>query len=77
MGSTQFSWGPAREGHTVNRRNTVNRKYLMQDVDGTLQRFGLDHIDLAYGHRAAWLIADKLTPEVMGRIEALTEPLAQ
>jgi voltage-dependent potassium channel beta subunit len=49
--STKFYWGLAREGNTVNRRNTLNRKYLMQAIDGSLQRFGLDHIDLVYCHR--------------------------
>ncbi|MBL0090576.1 MAG: aldo/keto reductase [Ideonella sp.] len=49
--STKFYWGLAREGNTVNQRNTLNRKYLMQAIDGSLQRFGLDHVDLVYCHR--------------------------
>jgi len=49
--STKFYWGLAREGNTVNRRNTLNRKYLMQAIDGSLRRFGLEHIDLVYCHR--------------------------
>ena len=49
--STKFYWGLAREGNTVNRRNTLNRKYLMQAIDGSLKRFGLEHIDLIYCHR--------------------------
>jgi aryl-alcohol dehydrogenase-like predicted oxidoreductase len=31
--------------------NTLNRKYLMQAVDGSLERFGLDFLDLIYCHR--------------------------
>ena len=49
--STKFFWGLAREGNTVNQRNTLNRKYLSQAIDGSLQRFGLDHVDLVYCHR--------------------------
>ena len=37
--STKFYWGLSR---TVNARNTLNRKYLMQAIDGSLERFGLD-----------------------------------
>ena len=49
--STKFFWGLEREGTAVNRRDTLNRKYLMQAIDGSLQRFGLEHIDLVYCHR--------------------------
>lgn len=49
--STKFFWGLDREGAAVNRKDTLNRKYLMQAIDGSLQRFGLDHIDLIYCHR--------------------------
>ena len=49
--STKFFWGLDREGAAVNRKDTLNRKYLMQAIDGSLQRFGLDHIDLVYCHR--------------------------
>jgi voltage-dependent potassium channel beta subunit len=49
--STKFFWG-LPDAVTVNRKNTLNRKYLMQAIDGSLQRFGLDHIDLVYCHRA-------------------------
>ena len=34
-----------------NMRNTLNRKYLMQAMDGSLERFGLDFVDLVYCHR--------------------------
>src|SRR3977135_3453122 len=30
--STKFFWGLGREGNTVNRENTLNRKYLMQAI---------------------------------------------
>ncbi|QSI77807.1 potassium channel beta subunit family protein [Niveibacterium microcysteis] len=46
--STKFYWGLS-EG--PNQRNTLNRKYLRQAIDGSLQRFGLDYVDLAYCHR--------------------------
>ena len=49
--STKFYWGLEREGNTVNRKDTLNRKYLMQAMDGSLQRMGLDFIDLVYCHR--------------------------
>jgi len=49
--STKFFWGLDRDGEAVNRRDTLNRKYLMQAIDGSLRRFGLDHIDLIYCHR--------------------------
>jgi voltage-dependent potassium channel beta subunit len=49
--STKFFWGLDRSGDAVNRKDTLNRKYLMQAIDGSLKRFGLDHIDLVYCHR--------------------------
>jgi voltage-dependent potassium channel beta subunit len=36
----------------VNMRYTLNRKYLMQAIDGSLERMGLDFVDLLYCHRA-------------------------
>ena len=50
--STKFFWGLEREGMAVNRRDTLNRKYLMQAIDGSLKRMQLDFIDLIYCHRA-------------------------
>jgi voltage-dependent potassium channel beta subunit len=50
--STKFFWGLDRSGDAVNRKDTLNRKYLMQAMDGSLKRFGLDHIDLIYCHRS-------------------------
>jgi voltage-dependent potassium channel beta subunit len=49
--SSKYFWGLDRQGEAVNRKDTLNRKYLMQAVDGSLQRFGLEHIDLIYCHR--------------------------
>ncbi len=49
--SSKYFWGLDRSGEGVNRKDTLNRKYLMQAVDGSLKRFGLDHIDLIYCHR--------------------------
>ena len=68
--STKFFWGLAREGNTVNRSDTLNRKYLMQAIDGSLARFGLDFIDLVYCHRpdpatpieeTVWAMSDMIT----------------
>ncbi len=49
--STKFFWGLDRSGDAVNRKDTLNRKYLMQAIDGSLKRFGLEHVDLVYCHR--------------------------
>ena len=49
--STKFYWGLDRQGDAVNRKDTLNRKYLMQAIEGSLRRFGLEHIDLIYCHR--------------------------
>jgi voltage-dependent potassium channel beta subunit len=46
--STKFFWG-INEG--VNRDNTLNRKYLLHAIDGSLKRFGLDYVDLVFCHR--------------------------
>src|SRR6476661_7730283 len=42
--STKFFWGLDREGNPVNRRDTLNRKYLRHAIDGSLQRLGLDYV---------------------------------
>ena len=49
--STKFYWGLSRDEVAINRKNTLNRKYLMQAIDGSLSRMGLDFIDLVYCHR--------------------------
>ena len=46
--STKLFWG-LHEG--PNMRNTLNRKYLSQAIDGSLERFGLDFVDLVFCHR--------------------------
>jgi voltage-dependent potassium channel beta subunit len=52
--STKVFWGLRDE---VNMRNTLNRKYLFQAIDGSLERFGLEFVDLLYCHRP-----DRKTP---------------
>jgi voltage-dependent potassium channel beta subunit len=47
--STKVFWG-LHQG-VVNMKNTLNRKYLMHAVDGSLERFGLDFVDLLFCHR--------------------------
>ena len=47
--STKVYWGI--HGDMINMRQTLNRKYLMQAIDGSLQRLGLDFVDLLYCHR--------------------------
>ncbi len=49
--SSKYFWGLEREGNTINRMDTLNRKYLIQAVDGSLKRMQLDFIDLIYCHR--------------------------
>ena len=49
--SSKYFWGLDRQGDAVNRKDTLNRKYLMQAVDGSLKRLGLEHIDIIYCHR--------------------------
>ncbi len=46
--STKLYWG-INEG--VNMRQTLNRKYLTQAIDASLERFGLDFVDLVFCHR--------------------------
>ena len=46
--STKFYWGIS-EG--PNCKNTLNRKYLLHAIDGSLQRLGLDYVDLVFCHR--------------------------
>ncbi len=65
--STKFFWG-LTDG--PNTRSTLNRKYLLEAVDRSLERFGLDHVDLVYCHRAdpetpiletVWAMSDIVT----------------
>jgi voltage-dependent potassium channel beta subunit len=46
--STKFFWG-IHDG--PNTRTTLNRKYLLDAIDGSLERLGLDFVDLVYCHR--------------------------
>jgi voltage-dependent potassium channel beta subunit len=46
--STKFYWGLSDR---VNLRATLNRKYLLQAIDGSLERLGLEFVDLVYCHR--------------------------
>ncbi|MEM9695062.1 MAG: aldo/keto reductase [Myxococcota bacterium] len=46
--STKFFWG-LDDG--PNLKNTLNRKYLTQAIDGSLGRLGLDFVDLIFCHR--------------------------
>jgi voltage-dependent potassium channel beta subunit len=47
--STKVFWGLHDD---VNMRSTLNRKYLLQSIDGSLERLGLDFVDLLFCHRA-------------------------
>ena len=47
--STKLFWGI----HDVpNMRNTLNRKYLLHAIDGSLERLGVELVDILYCHRA-------------------------
>jgi len=48
--SSKFFWG--MHGNVPNLQLTLNRKYLTQAVDRSLERWGLDFLDLIYCHRA-------------------------
>ena len=47
--STKLYWG-LHDG--PNEKNTLNRKYLLQAIDGALSRLGLEYVDLVFCHRA-------------------------
>ena len=47
--SSKYYWGISGG---VNMSHTLNRKYLIQAVDRSLERFGLDFLDIIYCHRA-------------------------
>jgi len=46
--STKLYWGIH---DAPNMQLTLNRKYLMQGIDGSLERLGLDFVDLLFCHR--------------------------
>ncbi|MFM8426898.1 MAG: potassium channel beta subunit family protein [Chloroflexota bacterium] len=52
--STKFYWG-LEEG--INEKNTLNRKRLIEGINGSLKRLDMDYVDLIYCHRP-----DKTTP---------------
>lgn len=65
--STKFYWGIVDD---VNTKFTLNRKYLSQAIDRSLERLQLDFVDLAYCHRAdpdtpieetVWAMSDMVT----------------
>ena len=47
--STKLFWGLHDK---INEKNTLNRKYLLEAIDGSLTRMDLDYVDLLYCHRA-------------------------
>jgi len=52
--TTKIYWG-LFDG--VNEKNTLNRKRLIEGINGSLERFQLDYVDVLYCHRP-----DKTTP---------------
>ena len=46
--STKIFWGL---NDVVNEKNTLNRKHLIEAINGSLKRFGLEYVDLLYCHR--------------------------
>jgi voltage-dependent potassium channel beta subunit len=52
--STKIYWG-LHDG--VNEKNTLNRKRLVEGINGSLERFQLEYVDILYCHRS-----DKTTP---------------
>ena len=47
--STKLFWGLH---DNVNEKDTLNRKYLLEAIDASLERMDLDYIDLLYCHRS-------------------------
>ena len=66
--STKFYWGLH---DTPNEKWTLNRKYLMQAIEGSLQRLQLDYVDLAFCHRA-----DPNTP-IEETVRAMSDMITQ
>ncbi|WGK68637.1 aldo/keto reductase [Candidatus Haliotispira prima] len=48
--SSKYYFG-IHPGDVVNMKQTLNRKYLIQAVEASLQRYGFDFIDIIYCHR--------------------------
>ena len=47
--TTKVFWGIH---DAPNMRNTLNRKYLLQAIDGSLERLGVEFVDILYCHRS-------------------------
>lgn len=47
--STKLYWGLH---DNPNEKNTLNRKYLLEAIEGSLARLGLDYVDILFCHRA-------------------------
>ena len=65
--TTKLYWGLHDD---VNMRNTLNRKYLTQAIDASLERLGHDFVDVLYCHRSdpetpieetVWAMSDIVT----------------
>jgi voltage-dependent potassium channel beta subunit len=46
--STKIYWGLS---NTINEKNTLNRKHLIEAINGSLKRFDMEYVDLLYCHR--------------------------
>lgn len=46
--STKLFWGITED---PNGKHTLNRKYLLESIQGCLKRLDLEHVDLVYCHR--------------------------
>ena len=66
--STKFFWG-LNDG--PNEKNTLNRKRLLEAIDGSLSRLQLDFVDLVFCHRpdpttpieeTVWAMHDIVSP---------------
>jgi voltage-dependent potassium channel beta subunit len=65
--STKFFWGL---NEAPNQFHTLNRKYLLDAIDGSLKRLQLDYVDLVFCHRpdphtpveeTVWAMSDMIT----------------
>lgn len=63
--STKFYWGLT---DVVNQKNTLNRKFLLEGMNGSLKRFQLDYVDIVFCHRADWDTPIQETVWAMHRI---------
>jgi aryl-alcohol dehydrogenase-like predicted oxidoreductase len=65
--ATKFGWGSGRGDNSVARGHP---DYVRQAIDGSLERLGVDHVDLYYYHRP-----DGVTPieETLGAMDELVQ----